>query len=148
MNIHKITQSEIGKLLECISALSEYHNDISINFKGFYPSKPYKTTLALFTENLKSGMSQIAAVEDREKIIGFCKIDILNNIGKLDYLIVLQEYRGNGYGKMLMDWAMEQFNKSNVEHIEVKVIDGNEAIHLYEKYGFKMKSHILWNKCD
>ena len=30
-----------------------------------------------------------------------------------------------------------------ITHNEVKVVDGNKAIHLYEKYGFKMKSHIL-----
>lgn len=148
MNIREINKSETEKLSECLSALADHHNSVSENFKGFYPSKPFEETLTLFSENLESGASQIAVVENAEKIIGFCKIDILNGIGKLDYLMVLQEYRGNGYGKTLMDWAMEQFSKSNVEYIEVKVVDGNKSIHLYEKYGFKMKSHILCFKCD
>ncbi len=42
-----------------------------------------------------------------------------------------------------MDWAMLMFDKNSVRHIEVKVIDGNPTIHLYEKYGFRMKSLIL-----
>ena len=44
-----------------------------------------------------------------------------------------------------MDWAMSYFDRNGVHHIEVKVVDGNEAIYLYEKYGFKMNAHILVN---
>lgn len=143
MDIREIDKAEVNKLLECISALSEYHNKVSVNFKGYYPKKPYKDTLASFSENLESGISKIAVIESTDKVIGFCKIDTLQNAGNLDYLMVLQEYRGNDYGKMLMDWAMEQFRGSNISDIEVRVVDGNETIHFYEKYGFKMKSHIL-----
>ena len=143
MNIREIEKTEVDKLSECICALSEYHNEVSVNFKGYYPKRPYKDTLESFFENLECGMSRIAVIESREKVIGFCKIDILQDAGKLDYLIVLQEHRGNGYGRMLMNWAMERFRESNISDIEVRVVDGNETIHLYEKYGFKMKSHIL-----
>ena len=143
MKVRKIDKAEVYKLLDCIMALSAYHNQVSINFKGCYPNRPYSTTLKMFEDNLENGISQIGVVENPEKIMGFCKIDIYQNSGKLDYLMVLEEYRGNGYGKLLMDWAMEQFSKHNVGRIEVKVVDGNETIHLYEKYGFKMNAHIL-----
>ena len=79
-------------------------------------------------------------MEDNGSVVGFCKIDICGNVGKPDYLVVLKEY-----GKALMDWAMSYFDRNGVHHIEVKVVDGNEAIHLYEKYGFKMNAHILVN---
>lgn len=84
-------------------------------------------------------------MEDNGSVVGFCKIDICGNVGKPDYLVVLKEYRGKGYGKALMDWAMSYFDRNGVHHIEVKVVDGNEAIYLYEKYGFKMNAHILVN---
>lgn len=84
-------------------------------------------------------------MEDNGSVVSFCKIDICGNVGKLDYLVVLKEYRGKGYGKALMDWDMSSFDRNDVHHIEVKVVDGNEAIHLYEKYGFKMNAHILVN---
>ena len=45
---------------------------------------------------------------------------------------------------MLMDWAMKFFSEKGITQIEVKVVAGNEAIHLYEKYGFKINAHILW----
>ena len=143
MNIREINKSEISKLSECLSALAEHHNRVSVNFKGSYPLSPYEDTLTSFSESLEKGTSRIAVIESPEKIIGFCKIDITDNSGYLSHLVVLKEYRGSGYGKMLMDWAMEQFRKSSVRNIELKVVDGNKAIHLYEKYGFKIKSHIL-----
>ena len=67
--------------------------------------------------------------------------------GKLDYLVVLPEARGKGYGRQLMDWAMQAFEDSSVHRIAVKVIDGNAAIHLYEKYGFQINAHILVKNC-
>lgn len=104
----------------------------------------YADTLQSFGRQLENSTSRIGVIENTVEVIGFCKIDIERNEGKLDYLVVLQEYRGNGYGGALMDWAMEQFRGSGVKYIEVRVVDGNEAIHLYEKYGFKMNAHILW----
>ena len=79
----------------------------------------------------------------RETQVGFCRIDIADNIGKLNYLVVLQEYRGKGNGVQLMNWAMKTFAEHHINQVDVIVIDGNDAIHFYEKYGFKTKSHIL-----
>ena len=66
-----------------------------------------------------------------------------DEVGKLDYLVIMKECRGRGFGKRLMDWAIRMFAEHEIQQIEVKVVDGNEAIHLYEKYGFKMNAHIL-----
>ena len=66
-----------------------------------------------------------------------------DEVGKLDYLVIMKEYRGRGFGKRLMDWAIRMFAEHEIQQIEVKVVDGNEAIQLYEKYGVKMKEHIL-----
>ncbi len=113
-----------------------------MNFKGFYPLKPFEKTLESFEEALRNKESYIAVTETENQIVGFCKVDINGENGKLDYLVVKEEFRGKGLGKELMDWAMLMFTRNNVRHIEVKVIDGNPTIHLYEKYGFKMKSLI------
>lgn len=144
MKIREIHADEIHKLRGCIMQLSEYHNEISLNFKGYYPSRPYEETLHVFSEGLESGQSRIAVLEHGETVIGFCKIDMHGKKGKLDYLVVLPEFRRQGLGKQFMDWAMELFRQNGVTQIEVKVVAGNDAIHLYEKYGFKMNAHILW----
>lgn len=141
--MREIKEHETHKLEECLQALADYHNEVSINFTGSYPSRPYADTLKMFEEALIKKNSRIAVVEDNGRVIGFCKIDIGGAVGKLDYLVVLSAYRGKGYGKALMDWAMEEFDNYNIHQIEVKVVDGNETVHLYEKYGFKMNAHIL-----
>lgn len=143
--MREIGINEVDKLNDCIKELSEYHNRISVNFAGTFPRRPYEQTLHMFTESLKNQTSRIAVIEQDSEIIGFCKVDIEGSSGKLDYLIVKERFRGKHYGEKLMDWAMQLFRKCDVRHIELKVIDGNPAIHLYEKYGFKMNAHILVN---
>ena len=119
MKVKEIGIKEVGKLYKCVKALSEYHNVASVNFKGSYPSRPYEATLESFGESLEAGESKIAAIEDAEEIAGFCKVDLHGEKGKLDYLVVLPAYRGNGYGAMLMDWAMEQFRQNKIRQVEV-----------------------------
>ena len=143
MEIRRITSEEIPKLYECVKALSEYHNEVSLYHKGSYPTKPYEETLEKFARDHASGTSEFAVIEDGGEIAGFGKIDLAPDGGKLDYLIVLEKYRGKGYGGALMDWAMARFRDAGIRKIEVKVVAGNEAIHLYEKYGFKINAHIL-----
>ena len=93
---------------------------------------------------LEENVSRIAVIEEDSGIVGFCKVDLHGDgTGKLDYLVVLPQCRGRKYGKALMDWAMAVFSGSGVRKIEVKVVDGNDAVHLYEKYGFRMNAHIL-----
>ena len=141
--MREITCSEVYKLEECLKALAEHHNEVSTLFKGYYPKKPFSETLASFEKDLKSGSSRIAVIENEEKILGFCKTDINGKDGKIDYLIVLKETRGCGYGNTLMNWAMDVFRQSGVERIELRVVVGNNAVDFYEKYGFRINSHIM-----
>ena len=142
--LRQITADEAPRLRACVQALSEHHNRVSVNFKGSYPSRPYDKTLSLFAQALEENVSRIAVIEEDSGIAGFCKVDLHGDgTGKLDYLVVLPQCRGRKYGKALMDWAMAVFSGSGVRKIEVKVVDGNDAVHLYEKYGFRMNAHIL-----
>ena len=142
--MREIAADEAQRLRACVQALSKHHNEVSVHFKGSYPSRPYDKTLSLFAQALEENASRIAVIEENGEITGFCKVDLHGDgTGKLDYLVVLPQCRGRGYGKALMNWAMAVFSESGVRKIEVKVVDGNDAIHLYEKYGFRMNAHIL-----
>lgn len=143
MQIREIEAGETDKLLDCIMQLAEHHNQVSVHFGGSFPSRPYEETVRIFRESLQNKDSYIAVAEDAHRIVGFCKVDVTGEAGKLDYLVVLQAYRGQGLGHRLMDWAMDTFRRHRIRSVDVKVIDGNEAIRLYEKYGFKMNAHIL-----
>lgn len=142
--MREITADEVFKLRECLEALAVYHNEVSHNFKGFYPNRQHDVTLDMFAEALRSQSSRIAVAEGGQRVLGFCKVDVANRRGKIDYLVVLPEFRRKGYGRALMDWAMAVLRQQNAEQIEVKVVDGNDdAVLLYESYGFRVNAKIL-----
>ncbi len=143
MQIRTIEASEVFKLNGCLAALAAYHNAVSLHFGGAYPSRPYEQTLTMFSEALTEGRSQIAIIEGLNGVIGFCKLDFAGVSGKIDYLVVLPKHRGQGCGTALMDWAMQLFRQKGVKSIEVKVVAGNDAIRLYEKYGFRINAQLL-----
>lgn len=143
MEIRELTAAEVPALSGCLQALADHHDRVSVHFPGSYPSHPYEVTLTSFAQALAQGTSRIAVAEAEGEIVGFCKADLGDGSGKLDYLAVLPAFRGRGYGGALMDWAMEIFRRGRVRRVEVKVVDGNDAIHLYERYGFRMNAHLL-----
>ena len=62
-------------------------------------------------------------------------------------IIVSEEFRGKGVGSLLLNniihLAKEHFK---VEYLYLEVYDGNPAIHLYNKFGFKQvgsQSHFI-----
>ena len=138
-----ITSKETGKLYHCLEALAEHHNQVSVYFKGQYPRTASEQKTAEFERELEEGKSFIAVAENGTEVTGFCKINIENTAGVLEYLVVLDRERGKGYGAALMNWALGRFRDSEVKTIDVKVVYGNDAIHLYKKYGFRERSVIL-----
>lgn len=77
---------------------------------------------------------------DENKIVG---VVILNNTGMKDYIpenilvyiAVDHSQRGKGYGKQLMQKAIDSTTGSIALHVE----PDNPALHLYEKLGFTNK---------
>lgn len=141
--IREIHSEETGKLYECLEALAEHHNKVSVHFKGCYPQTPSGKRIKQFERELEEGKSRIAVAENDSHIVGFCKIGTDGSTGVLEILVVLDQERGKGYGAALMDWAMNTFQELGVNEIDVKVVYGNEAVRLYEKYGFREKSIIM-----
>lgn len=135
--------NEIVKLSACLQELAAYHNEVSVNFKGCYPAKPVGEVLAAFADDIAGGVSRIVLAEQDNVAIGFCKVDIADDHGKIAYLVVLKQYQGCGSGGLLMEWAMNILQGARLSCIEVKVVAGNPALHLYEKYGFKLNAYIL-----
>ena len=114
-----------------------------MNFAGDYPRKPSDKVIEEFFESVSAGSAEVAVAAVGDNIAGFVKISFCGDEGWLDYLFVLEKYRKKGYGAMLMDWAMAEFERLGVGKINVKVVCGNDAVGLYEKYGFKMNAYIM-----
>lgn len=141
--MREINPNETEKLYGCLEALAKHHNQVSVFFKGDYPQTPSEQKIVQFGKELAEGRSRIAVIENEHKVIGFCKINTDGSRGIVEYLVVLDQERGKGYGAAFMDWALNAFRKLGINEIDVKAVYGNEAIRFYEKYGFRERSVIL-----
>ena len=141
--MRELAYTEISGLKECLDELAAHHNEVSANFPGQYPKRPAEETLKGFEKDVLAGRSRIAVVESEGRILGFCKADLDGADGAVGYLIVRKSARGKGYGDLLLTWALETLKQRGAARIEVRVVDGNDAIGFYEKYGFRVCSHIL-----
>ena len=71
---------------------------------------------------------------------------------KNEYTIVnlgiLEQYRMNGYGEILLRYLIELCKINSIDDIFIRVEESNEkAINLYSKVGFKKsRSCITWKK--
>ena len=100
--MREISPNETGKLCECLEALAKHHNQVSEYFKGDYPQTPSEQKTIQFGKELEEGRTRIAVIENDDKVTGLCKINTDGNRGVLEYLVVLEQERGKGYGAAFM----------------------------------------------
>jgi ribosomal protein S18 acetylase RimI-like enzyme len=85
--------------------------------------------------------------ECNEKIVGAVFYNIYNNpedkiyqkrkFGYIEELIVNEQFRGQGIGKKLLEYAIEDLRKKDIRDIELNVWDNNEVGHnFFKKLGF------------
>ena len=87
----------------------------------------------------------IYVAEDNQKIVGFITGEILSKkewytvqLGTINNLFVLEEYRGKGIGKKLMETMMDAFKEKGINNFELYALNNNEnALKFYEKLGFR-----------
>lgn len=72
--------------------------------------------------------------------IGFFNCEIENEEGMFD-IGLCKKYRGFGYGKLLLETAIEFLNNKKVKKVSLIVIEKNKvAYEMYKKRGFKKES--------
>jgi len=76
--------------------------------------------------------------KDNDKVVAFINYQIMYERSELININVLDEYQNRGIASKLIDFMFNDLKTNGVKNItlEVKVTNLN-AIHLYEKYGFK-----------
>jgi ribosomal protein S18 acetylase RimI-like enzyme len=116
---------ELGITVEDI----EYHLDGRLSPEGI--------------QKFKDRVESYESFEDKEdftakvgnKVVGACRISILEDRNILDALYVLPDFQGKGVGKMLWEQALKTFDPEN--DIIVTVASYNsKAIDFYKSLGF------------
>jgi ribosomal protein S18 acetylase RimI-like enzyme len=142
--IEQLNYNDIGNIIYVLSSLADHHNKTSKYFSGFYPLKPFDKTISEISQKVKDGYSTVDVIKKNSEIIAFSQYTIEQNLGKLEYLAVLPEYRNRGYGRILMEKVFQYFKTKNIERIELKVAYRNDdAKKFYEYFGFKLLSQNM-----
>ncbi len=81
-------------------------------------------------------------IVDKGENIGFLDTIIEGNKGFFD-IGLIKEYRGKGYGKKLLETAIQYLNEKKVEEVCLTVIEKNSiAYEMYKKRGFKVYNKL------
>ncbi len=93
-----------------------------------------------FDELIKKKDIFIYFLEEDKKVLGFVNILWISNkkVSYLNDILIKEEFRGKGYGKILMDKFMDFSKKKGAKQLGLGVrVENKNAIKMYEKYGFK-----------
>jgi predicted GNAT family N-acyltransferase len=112
----------------------------------------FKIRTVVFVEEQKvPAVEEIDEFEDESthyvliidnKIVGTARTRIIDNYGKIQRVAILKEYRGKGFGKLLMEKIIKNLSK-NKSLKYIKLGAQCYAQKFYEKLGFKAYGDIF-----
>jgi mycothiol synthase len=89
-----------------------------------------------------SGVLLAAAADQPDRLVGFCRTEMLDGDGKRRGVVglvgVLPEWRGRGLGRELLRWGIAHLRRLDAGSVELSVEARNElALSLYLRTGFE-----------
>lgn len=133
--------------MEVIQATELHTNEVAVLFdayRSYYDQAPdFKGALAYITERIAKKDSEIFVALLGDEIVGFTQLyPIFTSIGMkrawlLNDLYVLEEHRGKGAGRALVDAATAHGKKTDAGWLMLQTYIANTTAQaLYEKEGF------------
>lgn len=137
----ELTKDELNKIIDI-----HYNHWIKYNPKMEKEKTIYKFTKLYTKDKLPFG---IALINNDNNIVGFCvfKIENLKKYPEfypwLSDVMILKEYRGKGYGKMLLQYGENLLKELGYNIIYVWT---DQAPNFYKKLGFSYKQEVEKNE--
>lgn len=91
-------------------------------------------------DDVTRDVAGIFVLEDDGRTIGFISTwcDQEAGIGHIPNLVLDAEYRGRGWGRRLIEHALDHFRRQGLTHARIETLAQNEVGRkLYESYGFR-----------
>jgi ribosomal protein S18 acetylase RimI-like enzyme len=123
----------------------------NVAYRGIMPDDVIaRTDLAyrtrLWAERIADPEWPVYLIEEDGACVAFCQMiaskdpdDDAARVGHITSLHVLPQLRGRGYGRMLMDCVVAEFQRRGFADVTLWVLEANRPARLfYEKYGFRL----------
>ena len=140
IRIQKATPGDAAMLLEYLKQVGGETDNLTFGSEGMPFSVEAEAEFISDMENSKDNIMLLAKSEG--KIVGCASLNRLPRRMKHrgDFAIsVVKDYWNKGIGSQLLDNIIAFAKENDFEIIDLQVrSDNKSAIHLYEKYGFKM----------
>jgi GNAT superfamily N-acetyltransferase len=160
IKIRRAVKEDCPRLLELVHELAEYERapqEVTVTLEhftesGFGKNPVWWAFVATSPSNSLSKGEGESDSENREVILGFALYYIRYSTWKgqamyLEDILVTQEMRGKGIGKLLFDRLIEEAKEKKFNRIIWQVLEWNEpAINFYKKYNTKFDSE--WVNCS
>lgn len=144
MQIKKFSQLTVNELNYIIDI--HYNYWVNFNPKMIKDNTVYKFSELYTKDELPFG---IVLIDDSDNIVGFCvfKIENLKKYPEifpwLSDVMILEEYRGKGYGKLLLSNGQKILKELGYDTIYVWT---DQAPDFYKKLGFTYKQEVEKNE--
>lgn len=127
--------------------LNHNHHQQKSDFQEHYENFTFLKRSETLLKKSIGGEMHIGLLKDKESgiILAYCITTISADMeGEIDSIYVEKEYRGRGFGDMLIKRSLEWMDEEDVNKKMVRVSAGNpEAVSFYERYGFRPRSLML-----
>lgn len=136
----KIRIVEYKELSNCLDVIHKSFATVAAEFKLTEENCPSHTSfikLDKLQNHFDWGWSMFGLYENDQQIGYFSLSKIADQEYELHNIAVLPEYRRNGYGKMLLDYAKEKVTEMGGKKIKIGIIEENTVLkNWYEANGF------------
>jgi len=143
--IEKVSSQNIDDVLSLIKAYQEFYQVANIN------EAKNRNNFSQFLDDNSRGVLHLIKAEG--KAVGFSTLYFgfsstrAEEVGILNDLYVLPEYRGKGYGKKLMAHAIEQVKSRDISRIQwLTAKDNEDAQQLYDSLGANKSEWYFYAK--
>jgi len=134
-----ITFSEVSIIKDVWERNRKFHEEISRFFNFIYSDIVFEDRISGFSIFDKDHIKITLAEEvDSCKLLGYCISTFEGNHGQTQTLHVIEEVRGTGIGRALMNSHLEWLKSNGCDNITITVSYENQtAINFYHTLGFK-----------